>query len=123
MKLDDLIMQSKLVDKNTKEIVGYTLLSTSGGILALTRGAIESLEMDLINYLDYTDPDEVEVISYKGYYSPVENILYRMEEYSDNPYKVFSDGKVAIYGDVVERFKLINLDNKTAIRNILEEND
>ena len=75
MKLDDLMLQNKLVDKNTQEIVGYLLTSNKGRVVALTKSKMIALGMDLANYIDYTDAETLEVISSNNCYSLVENIF------------------------------------------------
>ena len=119
MQLDDLSVQNQLVDVNTGEVIGYTLISPVGRVVALTKSKILDMKMDLANYIDYVGAEALEVISNDKYYFLAENKLYDIEEYEDAPYKTLSDNKVSIWGNVVNRYHLIELNNEQAIKNVL----
>ena len=119
MNLDDLNLQNKLVNIITGKIVGYTLVSNTGRVVALTKSKILELDMDLANYIDYTDVPILEVYSYNNTYALSENRLYFIDEYEESPYKVLEDNKVCIYGNVINKYHLITLDSDTVIKSII----
>lgn len=117
--LDDLVVESKLVDVVTGEVIGYILADETYKV-AITKKKMLEENMDLASYIDYVDASLVEVVSYNNKYASVDNMKYRLENLSDVPFERLEDGTVALSGYVFDKFRLIELDNDTAINTIKE---
>ena len=122
MKLNDLVVNSVLVNEVSGEIVGYMLMNNVGQCVALTKSKITELDSDLATYIDYLDLPIICVLSARNYYALLENSLYKLEDYEDDDY-VKLDDKVCIYGFVFNFYHLVELDNETAINNVLTSSE
>ena len=123
MEIDDLIVQNMLLDTNTGEVVGYTLMNSNGQVVALTKSKIIELDADLANYIDYVDATPLEVSSARNKYALNSNILYHTEEYEDEAYKRMKDNKISIWGDVFNYYHVVDLDSDKALQNVLTSSE
>lgn len=117
--LDDLVVESKLVDIVTGEVVGYILADETYKV-AITKKKMLEEGMDLASYIDYVDASLVEVAFYNNKYASIDNMKYKLENLSDVPFEKLADGTVALSGYAFDKFRLIELDNDTAINTIKE---
>lgn len=117
--LDDLVVESKLVDIVTGEVVGYILADETYKV-AITKKKMLEENMDLASYIDYVDASLVEVAFYNNKYASIDNMKFKLENLSDVPFERLTDGTVALSGYVFDKFRLIELDNNTAINTIKE---
>ena len=123
MEIDDLVVQNMLLDTNTGEVVGYTLMNSNGQVVALTKSKIIELDADLANYIDYVDATPLEVSSARNKYALNSNILYHTEEYEDEAYKRMKDNKISIWGDVFNYYHVVDLDSDKALQNVLTSSE
>ena len=117
--LDILVVESKLVDIVTGEVVGY-ILADGGYKVAMTKKKMLEEGMDLASYIDYVDASLIEVAFYNNKYASIDSMKYKLENLSDVPFERLADGTVALSGYVFDKFRLIELDNDTAINTIKE---
>ncbi len=121
--IDDLILQSSLVDVMTGEIIGYIIVDTdtdAGYRLALTKKKMEAEGLDLASWVDYAESEELQVVTYQNKFADVSFARYRAENLIDVPFERLSDNTVAIYGYVFDTFRLIPLDSDFAIQQVKE---
>ena len=117
--LDDLVVESKLVDVVTGEVIGYILADETYKV-AITKKKMLEEGMDLASYIDYVDASLVEVAFYNNKFANIDSMKYKLENLSEVPFERLADGTVAISGYVFDKFRLIELDNETAINTMKE---
>lgn len=126
-----LVIQSKLINFKTNELVGVVCINGSTSV-ALTVEKAKDLEVEDIDIIQYLGVDEVEVAlspKHKGFYSRLSSSLGEMPDYSDNPYERIGslvqplECKEVIWGNIFNYNSFVELDNDIAITRALSDSE
>lgn len=123
MTVDDLILESRLIDVSTGEIVGYMFrgyMSPSGAIyrVCLTEPMINKLGMDIASWLQYAEADITRVVKDRttGMIALESNALSYSPDVNRYNIKYVS-------GYAFDRYSFFNLDDEVALQRALGAED
>lgn len=129
MTVDDLILESRLVDASTGEIIGYMFrgyMSPNGTIyrVCLTEPKINKLGMDIASWLQYAEADITKVV--KDHTTDMialeSNAIaydheFEAEGYLDDEHIIYRSGYA------FERYRFFPLDDEVALQRALGAED
>lgn len=120
MTVDDLVLESRLIDVSTGEIAGYMFrgyISPNGTIyrVCLTEPMINKLGMDIASWLQYAEADITRVVKdhATGMIALESNALAYNPELDENSNIRY------VSGYAFDRYNFFNLDDEVAIQRAL----
>ena len=119
--MKELVPESRLIDTETGEIIGY-MLQAGLRRVALTLDKIKELKLDCATYIEFLELNTVEVCSYNKKYALLENVLYTIEELKLLPFRQ-QGNKVIIWGNCFRASNLVSLDDEIALKYALNIKD
>lgn len=126
-----LIIQSKLINFKTNELIGVICINGATSV-ALTIEKAKDLEVEDIDIINYLGVDEIDVAispAHKGFYARLSSSLGEMPDYSDNPYERIGslvqplECKEVIWGNIFNYTSFVELDNDVAITRALSDSE
>lgn len=126
-----LIVQSKLINFKTKELVGIICINGATSV-ALTVEKAKNLEVEDVDIIQYLGVDEIEVAvspAHNGFYARLSSSLGEMPDYFNNPYERIGslvqplECKEVVWGNIFNYTSFVELDNNIAIRRALSDSE
>lgn len=122
MSKSKLVPIKRLVDCMNGETIGF-VYSKGTYTVPLSISFIKKNKLDSWDFIEYVDAPEVQVLVWGDKYALRENVLLTISEYEDDAFVRLEDGRVAIWGRVIEPRCLVVLDNVLAYQRAERDGD
>lgn len=122
MSKNKLVPIQKLVDCMNGETIGF-IYSKGTYTVPLSIPFIKKNKLDSWDFIEYVDVPEMQVLVWGDKYALGENVLLTLSEYEDDAFVRLEDGRVAIWGRVIEPRYLVVLDNDLAYQRAERDGD
>lgn len=122
MKKSALVPVQRLVNCMDGETIGF-IYSKGTYTVPLSLDFIKKNKLDSWDFIEYVDVPEIQVLVWGDKYVLSEKVLLTLSEYEDDAFVRLEDGRVAIWGRVIEPRCLVVLDNELAYQRAERDGD
>lgn len=117
-----LVPIQRLVNCRNGETVGF-VYSKGTYTVPVSLKFIAERKLDSWDFIEYVDVPEVQVLVWGNKYALLDKAILTLSEYEDDNFTRLEDGRVAIWGRVIEPRYLVVLDNELAYERAERDSD
>lgn len=122
MKKSALVPVQRLVNCMNGETIGF-IYSKGTYTVPLSLNFIKKNKLDSWDFIEYVDVPEIQVLVLGDKYVLSEKVLLTLSEYEDDAFVRLEDGRVVVWGRVIEPRCLVVLDNELAYQRAERDGD